>query len=73
MYHRFWVLGMRWPFRLAMIADPRLPDARRREIAEVFFKTPTNILDEYFGARFRSRIHNIEHLFSPTVQMVITR
>ena len=72
-YHRFWVLGMRWPFRLAMIADPRLPDARRREIAEVFFKTPTNILDEYFGARFRSRIHNIEDLFSPTVQTVITR
>ena len=62
-----------WPWKLALVADPRLSEAKRLAAAEHFFAQPVCCLDPYFSRRLRRRVNTPADLLQPCWQEFLLR
>lgn len=62
---------MGWPWRLAMMVDPRVSEPVRAEIMKEFWETPEELLDPLLSVRFRNRLRSVEDLRLPHVVLAL--
>jgi hypothetical protein len=68
---RFWIEGMCFPWKLASLADQRIPMATRQRLAKDFWEASDVSLDEGFGLRLRQSLDDWRQLFGQLLQRAI--
>jgi hypothetical protein len=70
-HRRFCHNGMGCPWKLASLADSRLPLLKRHQIADAFWAADPAELDETFSARLQRALDSNRHVFSKTWQRAL--
>ena len=70
-YRRHALYFRSWPWPLASLVDERLSVSERQVIAQRFWSSCKQCLDELFGRRLREQISDWQDLFQPSLQAMM--